>query len=122
MDMSMPIDIISDGSSLMGSKPVSMGMLCHGSIMNCGLSLSPWSRTVRTKSSYPDMGVEETKLFMPVTGVGNGERREGAWESACEGDWSKNGGVLVSGRWRAFSSGLMCDGGCTDWEIDGFRE
>lgn len=41
MVMSMPIDIISEGSSRMGSKPVSMGMLCHGSIMNWGLSVSP---------------------------------------------------------------------------------
>jgi len=44
------------------------------------------------------MGVEETKLFIPVTGVGNGERSEGAWEIAWEGDWSKNGGVFVSDR------------------------
>lgn len=67
------------------------------------------------------MGVEDTKLFMPVTGVGSGDRREGAWERACEGDWSKKGGVLVSGRCRVFSSGLIC-GACTDCEIEVFRE
>jgi hypothetical protein len=47
----------------------------------------------RTKSSYPDMGVEVMNPLTMLPGVGNGERSVGGCGIVCGGDWSKKGGV-----------------------------
>lgn len=65
--------------------------------MNWGLSVSVGSRTVLTKSSYPDIGVEDTNPLMLVTGVGSGDMRLGACGNVLTGDWAKNGGVFERG-------------------------
>lgn len=48
----------------------------------------------RTKSSYPDIGVEVMNPLTMLPGVGNGERSVGGCGIVFGGDWSKNGGVV----------------------------
>lgn len=116
--MSMFMDIKMWGSIRMASKSGAMDMVFHGSIEKRGLaSASELSRTVRTKSSYPDMGVCEMK---PLTGVGSGDRPCGSADGIpFGGDCSKNGGVVVAGKLRlGFSSGVGF-WSCMGCEIDG---
>jgi hypothetical protein len=92
MLMSMFIDIRSEGSIRIGSKSAPIDIPTHGSIMN-GLASGSDCPPDRTKSSYPDMGVDVMNPLTICPGVGSGERTVGRCGIEFEGDWSKNGGV-----------------------------
>jgi hypothetical protein len=85
MLISMFMDIINEGSIRIGSKSALIGIPLQGSITKGLVSGSDWP-PARTKSSYPDIGVEVMNPLMMLLGVGSGERSVGGCGIVFGGD------------------------------------